>query len=170
MVAGLKMAEMPAMWEVIQTADNIRDHVTEHELGKASERETVDARAEAILDSANGAFNFTNVTVGSDNVHFAWSNGLADAFKFGVSMDILDEKATVTVKLEKRGNFLKDGFVAAIRHQSDCAETHPAGDSVQKTVSLDEKEINANSCLSVMLQGRGRNGDSVERGGMGCRT
>ena len=125
-----------AMWELIQTADHIIDHVKEHELGEASERETVDARAEAVLDSANRALK---VTDGSDDVHFNWANGLAYAFKFGVSMDILDQKVAVTVKLENHGNFLEDSFVRAIGHRSHCAETDPAGDSVPKSVSLDEK-------------------------------
>ena len=55
--------------ELIQATNGIGHHVMDHEAGKALEGKSVGAGTQALLDGANGSFNFADMAVSGHNVH-----------------------------------------------------------------------------------------------------
>jgi hypothetical protein len=74
--------------ELVQTANDVVDHMTYHEFREAFKRETVYACAEALLNSADRAFDFAHVAIGGDDDHGDGVDVVTDAFKFVVGMNV----------------------------------------------------------------------------------
>ena len=92
--AGLRVVEIGCFqgnW-FKQRPNDVIEHVADHEFGDAFERQTVNAGTETLLDSLNGAFNFANVTVSSDNVHSDRVDVVTKALKLIVTVDVAYSK------------------------------------------------------------------------------
>ena len=63
---GVRNAGWPG--ELVETADDISDHVTDKKFGEAAVGEPMSASAEALFDGPNGAFDLANVNIRCNNV------------------------------------------------------------------------------------------------------
>ena len=116
--------------EHVEATDNVGHHVYHEDFGKPFERQTVNTRAEALLDRANRPLNFADVTVSRDHIHVNGVKRVADASELVVNMKVADPETTAVIELDDSGNFLQDGGACAIGHGADCAKMDVARDGV----------------------------------------
>jgi hypothetical protein len=128
------------MGKLIEAADRVVDHVGDHDFGKASEREAVHAATETLLNCTDGSFDFTDVTVGGDDVHGDGTNIVTDAVKFIVGVDVTHSETAGTVDVDDRLDYGEDGLVSAVCDVGDGPETNSAGNSVKETDALHEEK------------------------------
>jgi hypothetical protein len=72
--------------------------VTNEQFGEASEREAMYARAEALFDGSDRAFNFANVAISRDNVQLNGPKVVTDTLKFVISVHVADVETAVLVQ------------------------------------------------------------------------
>jgi hypothetical protein len=82
---------------LVQTTNDVGNHVGNEETRKAFEREAVGTRPQAFLDGAYGAFDFPNVTIGGDNVHDDRQQRRTEALELVIALNVTDRKAAVTI-------------------------------------------------------------------------
>ena len=75
----------------------------------------MDAGAQEVLDGAYGAFDFADVAVGGNDVHFCWFDGVSDALEFAIGVHVLCAKGPVAVDLDRRQDAFKDSLVGCGR-------------------------------------------------------
>ena len=91
--------------EHIEAPDGVSHHVNNEDLGKAFERQTVDTRAQSLLDGADRAFDFSNMAVGGDHVDVDGVDVVADVRKLGIDVKVANPETTTGVQLDNRQNF-----------------------------------------------------------------
>ena len=134
-----------AVWpgKVIKAGDGMSHEVFNEKSGKAFERDSMNARAKALLDGPDGAFHFTDVTVGGNDVGVNREEVRADAFEFMVAMEVGDGETSVGVCLEHGAKRGQDGVVMPVRHKGRSAVTKVPRDGVEKGYALNIKKIGA---------------------------
>jgi hypothetical protein len=118
------------MWKLVQTPDHVSNHVSNKQLWEPFERQTVNTRAETLLDCAYGPLDLADMAVSGDGIHLNGTNAVTDAFELLVGVYILHDEATVTVKLNHSCYFFQNCFGAAVSYGSYGAETNASGDGV----------------------------------------
>ena len=126
------------------------------------------AGAEPLLDCADRTFNFSDMAVSCDNVHFDWAKILTDAFELIVRVDVADVGAAGTLKGNGGPYFLQDGLVGTVGNWGDCVETDATGDGMEESNSLCKEKIKAQRDVLMKRRDRCREGNGFERGGSGC--
>jgi hypothetical protein len=94
---GRRNAKSPR--ETVEAANGVTHHVVKQQLGQTFERKAVDARTESLLYGTDRPFDFADVTVGGDNVHFDGTEGFAKAFKFTVGVNVTHYETAYDVKM-----------------------------------------------------------------------
>ena len=100
--------------------------MADHEFGNAFERETMYASTKTLFDGPSGAFNFANVTVSGYDVHSNRMDGVAEALKLVVTVDVADGEAARLVHGDDSLCFAEYDGLGAVGHLSDGAETNTA--------------------------------------------
>jgi hypothetical protein len=150
------------------------DEVLNQEARKAPERESMNAGAKALLNGADGAFDFAHVAVRGHNVSDNGEKVLADAVEFVIPMQGRNGETTTSVGFEDGSEGVENGVAVAVRHERGGAITNVSGDGVEKWDALYVEKIGAKGHMKVVFQYRGRERNSFEirdvRGGysLGC--
>ena len=90
----------------------------------------MDACAKTLLDGANGPLNLPDVAVGGDHVKMGRMDGIMEAGKFMVSMDVSDLETTTCVEFDNGQDAPQHGGILAIRDRADGTKLQITGDGV----------------------------------------
>ena len=91
----------------------------DHEFGKPSEWESMDAGAEALLNRSYRAFDFADVTVSGDNVHRYGMNFASDTLKFVVRMNVANSETSGLIEVDYGRDLAENSFVCAVGDGDD---------------------------------------------------
>jgi hypothetical protein len=103
----------------------------------------VDIGAETLFDGANGTFDLSNMTIGSDDVNVDGGQGLSKVAKFMIPMNVNNLETTCSVEFDHSGKFGENGFDGTVSDGNGGAEADVAGDSVEETMVHDKEEVDA---------------------------
>jgi hypothetical protein len=134
---------------LVETAENLGDNRFQENEGEAAERETVGKRAEPLLDGAYGSFDFSDVSIGSNNVEMNRGKVGSNGGKFMVTVNIGDGKTADGIKIDDTAEFFGDGRSGAVGDRDGGAETYVTRDGVKETLFLDEEKIDAQGNVGV---------------------
>ncbi len=115
---------------MVETPDNVGDHVPDHKCGKAAIGKTMGTRAEAFFNRPNGVFDFADVGISGHHVHVCRMNIVSNALKFLITVDVTHSETAGSVELDDSVNLLEYGFARSVRNRCDGEETNVAGDGV----------------------------------------
>ena len=116
--------------EHVETTKDIGHKVGDEELWNATDREAMNGGAEALLDGANGPFDFADVAVSGHDVHSDRENSRADTIEFHIGMDVTYVETAGTVEVDDGENLLQNGLGRTVRDERGRAETDTARDRV----------------------------------------
>jgi hypothetical protein len=117
-------------WKLVETADNVCDHVADEKFGEAAVGEAVSASAEGLLDGANGTFDFANVTIRGNDVEMDGGKSKACALKFLVPVDVNNVETADGVKVDGGLKLGDNGFGRAVGDWGNSTEADVARDCV----------------------------------------
>ena len=126
--------------------------------------------AKALLDRADGTFGFADVTVGRDNVHRHGEEGRSRTLKLVVAVYVANREATGGVDIDIRLEQFNYGPTRAVSDRMGRTVADIAGDGVEETQPLNEKEIDAQGDVGVMCEDGGGNRCGNESGGARRRS
>ena len=95
----------------------------------------------SLLDSSDGAFNFSDMTVGGYNVHRERTNMIPNTNELIIRMYITYMKAACVVEFKYSQRLTQDGLESTIGYGTDGTKTDVAGNCVIKCVSLYKEKI-----------------------------
>ena len=125
--------------------------------------------AKVLLDGANGSFDLADVTVGGDDVEVKVQEVVADAFEFGVAVNVDHVETTGGVKSNDSKELLANGWASAVANRGNGPEMDVAGNCMEKTELLDKEKIHAKGHTLVCREEIGRQRNALETGGRGQR-
>ena len=159
---GVRDAGWPG--ELVETADNIGDHVADEKFGEAAVWEAMSARAEALFDGANGTFDLTDVTICCNNVEVYRGESKAGAFEFLIPVNVDDLKTADGIKVDGCLKLVNDGFCRSVGDGGNGTETNVAGDRVEETEFLDKKKSTQRVTLRWCVRTGGGSGTARKEG------
>ena len=121
--------------------------------GVGKEGEGVDSAAGALLDSADGAFNFGNVFVGGADVegNVQGVKAIPKGLKFVVTVYDGDREIAGSIEVANAGDAWKDVRTQPSRDGLNGDKTKIAGDSCKKDKFVDIEDVNAEGHLLMGL-------------------
>ena len=125
------------------------------------------AGANALLNGPDGPFNFANMTVGGDNIESDGKEGVSDALKFVVSVNIADGETARGIGVYDVGEAGKHGIAAPVGDGEHCAVAEVTRDGVKEGDLLDVEEIGTKSDVAMVFKDGGRDRHGVKSGDAG---
>ena len=86
--------------ELVETADGVAHHVHDQHFGQPSERQTVGTGPKALLNRADGPFDFANVTVGGHDVEADGEERRSCALELVVGVHVSHSETSGLIQLD----------------------------------------------------------------------
>ena len=150
-------------WKLVEAASDIRYHVLDQDLGESAIWEAMCAYANALLDGADGALDFANVSIGRNDVEMDGEDVGSDTVELFVGVDVFDDDTAEGIELDDVASVFEYRGVRPVGDLNGCAVSNATGNGVQKRNPLDEEKFDAKSNVPVILMYRRRDRHSFER-------
>ena len=122
----------------------------------------MDGGSHTLLHCLHGTLNFTNVLVGSRKIETDAQEVLLDFAELIVTMNGNDRETSCVIKVKDFGKGGANGLAAATGHKIGGTELNFSRNGVEKSVSLNKKEINGEDDVAMMLEDSGRYCNELE--------